>query len=97
MDNVDSIRNLQDGSRTRFPLEFNKELLSFETTNTEIDLNAVLLIFVNGVIQEPGQHYQFEGGTSFTFSEAPEEDDNCLLYTSPSPRDATLSRMPSSA
>ena len=23
--------------------------------------------------------------------------DNCLLYTSPSPRDATLSRMPSSA
>ena len=25
------------------------------------------------------------------------EDYNCLLYTSPSPRDATLSRMPSSA
>ena len=24
-------------------------------------------------------------------------DSNCLLYTSPSPRDATLSRMPSSA
>ena len=24
-------------------------------------------------------------------------DDGCLLYTSPSPRDATLSRMPSSA
>ena len=26
-----------------------------------------------------------------------EEKKNCLLYTSPSPRDATLSRMPSSA
>ena len=26
-----------------------------------------------------------------------EESDDCLLYTSPSPRDATLSRMPSSA
>ena len=25
------------------------------------------------------------------------EQDSCLLYTSPSPRDATLSRMPSSA
>ena len=25
------------------------------------------------------------------------ESDTCLLYTSPSPRDATLSRMPSSA
>ena len=80
LDNVDSIRNLQDGSRTRFPLEFNKELLSFETTSTEIDLNAVLLIFVNGVIQEPGQHYQFEGGTSFTFSEAPEEDDKIDIF-----------------
>ena len=28
---------------------------------------------------------------------SPEEKDTCLLYTSPSPRDATLSRMPSSA
>ena len=28
---------------------------------------------------------------------APEEVKDCLLYTSPSPRDATLSRMPSSA
>ena len=26
-----------------------------------------------------------------------EQRDGCLLYTSPSPRDATLSRMPSSA
>ena len=26
-----------------------------------------------------------------------DEEDNCLLYTSPSPRDNTLSRMPSSA
>ena len=26
-----------------------------------------------------------------------EQDVDCLLYTSPSPRDATLSRMPSSA
>ena len=25
------------------------------------------------------------------------KNNNCLLYTSPSPRDATLSRMPSSA
>ena len=60
LDNVDSIKNLQNGSRTRFPLEFNKELLSFETNNSEIDLNAVLLIFVNGVIQEPGQHYSLK-------------------------------------
>ena len=28
---------------------------------------------------------------------APEQSDDCLLYTSPSPRDRSLSRMPSSA
>ena len=30
-------------------------------------------------------------------AEEDEGSDDCLLYTSPSPRDATLSRMPSSA
>ena len=29
--------------------------------------------------------------------EGPEQPSNCLLYTSPSPRDRTRSRMPSSA
>ena len=32
-----------------------------------------------------------------TLEEITEARDTCLLYTSPSPRDATLSRMPSSA
>ena len=31
------------------------------------------------------------------FENALNDDKDCLLYTSPSPRDATLSRMPSSA
>ena len=31
------------------------------------------------------------------FEIAESEEDACLLYTSPSPRDATTSRMPSSA
>ena len=34
---------------------------------------------------------------AFGFMYAIEKTKNCLLYTSPSPRDATLSRMPSSA
>ena len=32
-----------------------------------------------------------------TLAEAQSQSSACLLYTSPSPRDATLSRMPSSA
>ena len=76
LDFIDSIQNLQDGSRTRFPLFFNGQLLSFEkdTNNARsqlIDLNAVLLIFVNGVLQKPGSAYVFEGGTTFEFIEPP--------------------------
>ena len=37
------------------------------------------------------------GDPSFLNDEFAENDKACLLYTSPSPRDATLSRMPSSA
>ena len=40
------------------------------------------------VVEQP----QTESNLSFVAA-----DDSCLLYTSPSPRDATLSRMPSSA
>ncbi len=76
IDFIDTIKNLQDGSRTRFPLFFNGQLLSFEkdlnnATSQLIDLNAVLLIFVNGVLQVPGSAYTFEGGTTFEFEEAP--------------------------
>lgn len=81
LDFIDSIASMQDGSRTRFPLYYNGNLLSFETDpETEIDLNSVLLIFVNGVIQEPGIHYQFEGGTSFIFTSAPTENDNISIF-----------------
>ena len=37
------------------------------------------------------------GSVQPRLSELQNEDKVCLLYTSPSPRDATLSRMPSSA
>ena len=38
-----------------------------------------------------------EGGGDRRAAAGTEDDSGCLLYTSPSPRDATLSRMPSSA
>ena len=79
LDYIDDIKNLQDGSRVRFPLFFNGQLLSFEKDDTDtqsqlIDLDAVLLIFVNGVLQQPGVSYQFEGGSTFTFKEPPSSE-----------------------
>ena len=79
-DFIDSIKDLQDGQRRRFPLIYNASLLSFEIDEDNpdsslIDLDALLLIFVNGVVQDPGESYTFEGGTSFEFTVAPDSDD----------------------
>ena len=49
---------------------------------------------VNGVAGLTGQAIATGGRPALRLSAT---DAGCLLYTSPSPRDATLSRMPSSA
>ena len=80
LDYIDSIKNLQDGDRVRFSLYYNNQLLSFETDDPDIDLAACLLIIIDGVIQEPGVAYQFEGGTTFSFAEAPREEANIDIF-----------------
>ena len=83
LDYIDSIQNLQDGSRVRFPLNYNSELLSFEPQENspiEENINNILIIFVNGVIQKPIENYIFEGGTSFVFTRAPLPQDEVEIY-----------------
>jgi len=85
IDFIDDIKSMQNGVRRRFPLFFNGQLLSFEKDesdplSSDINLNAVLLIFVNGVLQTPGTAYQFEGGTTFTFTEAPDGGDKVDIF-----------------
>ena len=85
-DFIDSIKDLQNGVRTRFPLRYNGELVSFEKDPTDpdsalIDLDALLLIFIDGVIQNPGEAYNFEGGgTTFTFTTAPSPNDEISIF-----------------
>ena len=75
-DFIDSIKELQDGSRKRFPLIYNANLLSFEKEeNSLLDLKSLLLIFINGVVQDPGEAFTFDGGTSFEFTQAPDPTD----------------------
>jgi len=80
LDYIDSTVNLQDGVRTRFPLFYEGRLISFETESPDIDLNSILLIFINGVIQEPGVSYQFEGGTSINFSDPLKTEDQVAIF-----------------
>ena len=84
LDYIDSISDLIDGSRVRFPLNYKGELLSFEVDknnpdSSAIDLEAVLLI-TNGVIQQPNVHYQFVGGTSIVFTTPPTSNDNIDIF-----------------
>ena len=80
-DYIDSIKNYQDGVRTRFPLFYNQELLSFESQEgSQVNLANALLIVINGVIQDPGVAYEFNGGTSFIFTTAPRPEDKVAIF-----------------
>tara|TARA_Y100000004_G_scaffold84113_1_gene94425 strand:+ start:476 stop:14077 length:13602 start_codon:yes stop_codon:yes gene_type:complete len=81
MDFIDSIKSLQDGIRTRFPIKYNNELLSFQkANNVRMELSNALIVVVNGVIQDPGINYFFEGGSSFIFTEPPKEGDDIAIF-----------------
>jgi hypothetical protein len=81
LDLIDSISSLQNGTRTTFPLFYNGELISFEKEpDSRISLQNCLLIFINGVLQEPGVNYTFGGGTSFIFTTAPKPQDKISIY-----------------
>ena len=84
-DYIDSIYSLQDGKRTRFPLIYEGNIVSFETDDDDplsslIELEPLLLIFVNGVLQNPGESYIFEGGTSIIFAVPPTVNDNIDIF-----------------
>ena len=81
LDYIDSIKPYQDGKRLAFPLYYNNQLLSFERDpNADFDMRNLLLIFVNGILQEPGKSYDFTGGTQFVFTSAPKKEDNINIF-----------------
>ena len=43
-------------------------------------MENLLSIFVNGVLQEPGSSYTFEGGTTFDFNTPPDADDDISVF-----------------
>lgn len=81
LDYIDSIKFMQDGSRRKFPLYYNGELLSFYADQSfNASLGGVLIIFINGILQEPEISYSFNGGTNVTFSEPPKPEDVVSIF-----------------
>lgn len=66
----DSPENLFNGVRTLFPLTIDgipKAIIG----DVNFDVQAALLVFLNGILQIPGEGYIFDGGSTITFTEPP--------------------------
>ena len=82
---IDSVKKFQDGSRLNYPLYYEGQLLSFQKNVDDpdsqvIDFDSLLVIFVNGILQEPKIAYEFNGGSAVRFLTAPKVGDNVEIY-----------------
>ena len=71
---LDSFESEFDGSRKRFTLTrttTTKEPINIDSDDTSINVGNNLIIFINDVLQKPGENYFFNGGTEIEFTEAP--------------------------
>ena len=77
---IDSIEDLFDGETIVFPLKVVDNLISIRSSKgSNIDVQDTLLIFVNDVLQVPGEGYIFSGGSLITFTEPPKQGDTCKI------------------
>ena len=90
---IDSIESLFNGTRKTFPIKINGVQSSIRArAGSNIDVQSVLLIFINDVLQVPGSGYIFKGGSIITFTEPPRVGDTCkiIFYKGTDPVDVTF-------
>jgi len=76
----DDIQQLFDSSRIIFPLKYNGSIISvYAKKGSPINIQDVLLVFINDILQIPGKGYVFNGGSKIQFTEAPKPDDTCKI------------------
>jgi hypothetical protein len=77
---LDNYDDLFDGSRTEFPITELGSLKSIlSSPGSPINIQDVLLIFINDILQIPGSGYIFNGGSIITFTEAPKSGDTSKI------------------
>ena len=76
----DPMDELFDGSRTIFPLKINGEQISIlSKVGSTLDVQNNLLIFIDNVLQVPGEAYTFNGGSLLTFTEPPRSESTSTI------------------
>ena len=77
---LDDPSALFDGSTKAFNLTLAGNQISIRAPRgSKVDVEQVLIITINDILQEPGQGYQFPGGSVLTFAEAPKVGDTCKI------------------
>ena len=76
LENLDDWDSLFDGETLTFPLKRSGDLVSIRTSKgSKIDIEQVILVFINDILQVPNRGYKFEGGSVITMTEAPKVGD----------------------
>ena len=76
---LDEIAPFFDNKKKTFTMKQNTEPFSLESDNAAVQAQNNLLIFLNGVYQEPGVAYTLTGSI-IEFSEPPRAGSSCILY-----------------
>jgi hypothetical protein len=77
LDNFDSLFN---GKRKTFTISYSKIPFSiYAAKGSNVNVEDTLLIFVNDILQVPGEGYQFPGGSIITFTEPPKSGDTSKI------------------
>ena len=70
LDTFDDVTQFIDGVRVDFPLVKAGVTISInKSKGSKIELDQLLLVFVNEILQKPGESYEFNGGSQITFTE----------------------------
>ena len=77
---LDTPESLFNGVDKTFELKLNRQFISIRSAKgSNIDVQSVLLIFINDILQVPGQSYVFNGGSIVEFTEAPKSGDTAKV------------------
>jgi len=77
---LDDISDLFNGSTRSFPIKLNGVQKTIKSRlGSSVNVEDTLLIFINDILQVPGDGYVFEGGSFITFTEAPKNEDTVRI------------------
>ena len=77
---LDNVEKYIDGTRVTFPLSVEGDLVSIlSSKGSKINIEDVLIVFVNDILQKPGSGYTFPGGSNITFTEPLKKGDTVKI------------------